>query len=571
MSALDLSYPNILELFPQHLDPKRTESASFLIWYFENYLRLDTTEGVDSVCDQRGDKGVDGIYINEDANTIEICQSAISQRRNSTVGDTPLTEFAGTLKQFETPAAIQNLQDTAGKAEVARLIARLDLINKVRTCDVTGFYVTNIDLDANGSAYLKSYRGIRFLGATKLKNTFISASRDTRVPKPFTFDISGHEASKYVVDKNHEAIIAPLKATELVKMDGIKNQALFAFNVRGPLGRTQVNRDIAGSICTKSRHKLFPLFHNGITVIADKIQSTKDRIKIENYFVVNGCQSLSELYNNANHLTDDLRILVKLIKMESSSPLSELVTTFSNNQNGVKARDFKSNNPIQIRLQNEIRDKYGDEFHYEIKRGEDSKGLTTITNEAAGLLLLAFDLKRPWATHRKYQIFEDDHAEVFGRPAVDADRIVLCHILATRIAAAIPKLQNTLFAKYALTHFLLLYICRLIIEADDVGKDILQRPGKYVADKRQRKALISAIDKILEDIVIDLNAEVAQLGDEFDYRGKLRDEVWVKDVAHRIVAEHNKLVARNRINSFGRDFKEAISSKRKPQRRLARR
>jgi hypothetical protein len=214
---------------------------------------------------------------------------------------------------------------------------------------------------------------------------------------------------------------------------------------------------------------------------------------------------------------------------------------------------------------------YGDEFHDEIKRGEDSKGLTTITNEAAGLLLLAFDLKRPWATHRKYQIFEDDHAEVFGRPAVDADRIVLCHILAARIAAAIPKLQNTLFAKYALTHFLLLYICRLIIEADDVGKDILQRPGKHVADKRQRKALISAVDKILEDIVIDLNAEVAQLGDEFDYRGKLRDEVWVKDVAHRIVAEYNKLVARNRINSFGRDFKEAISSKRKPQRRLARR
>jgi AIPR protein len=163
----------------------------------------------------------------------------------------------------------------------------------------------------------------------------------------------------------------------------------------------------------KSRHKLFPLFHNGITVIADKIHITEDRIRIENYFVVNGCQSLSELHNNGGHLTDDLRILVKLIKIESSSPLSELVTTFSNNQNGVKARDFKSNNPIQIRLQNEIRRKYGSEFHYEVKRGEDSKGLTTIANEAAGLLLLAFDLKRPWVTHRKYQIFEDDHAEVF--------------------------------------------------------------------------------------------------------------------------------------------------------------
>jgi hypothetical protein len=43
-----------------------------------------------------------------------------------------------------------------------------------------------------------------------------------------------------------------------------------------------------------------------------------------------------------------------------------------------------------------------------------------IANEDAGLYLLAFDLKRPWATHRKYQVFEDDHSEIFGRPAVDA-------------------------------------------------------------------------------------------------------------------------------------------------------
>jgi hypothetical protein len=177
-------------------------------------------------------------------------------------------------------------------------------------------------------------------------------------------------------------------------------------------------------------------------------------------------------------------------------------------------------------------------------------------------------LKRPWATHRKYQIFEDDHSEVFGRPAVNADRIVLCHIVGARIAAAIPKLQNTLFAKYALTRFLLLYICKMIIESDDVGRDILQRPGKYVADKRQRNALISAVDKILADIVIDVNAEVAQLGEEFDYRGKLRDEVWVKELAHKIVAEYSKLVARKRINSFGEDFNEAISASKKAQRRV---
>lgn len=420
MATIDLTYPKILDLFRQHLDPKRTESASFLIWYLENYLRLDTVSAVDAVCDQRGDKGVDGIYINEDASVIEVYQSKISQKANGTIGDTALKEFAGTLKQFESAAKLKALVASAGKADVASLIQRLDLVNKVGDYKVKGAFLANIDLDQNGVDYLRSHGGIRFVGRSELAKTFISSERDNRMATPASFDISGYEVATYVVDKDHSAVIAPLKANELIKLDGITNQALYAFNVRGPLGRTQVNRDIAESVRDKTRHKLFPLFHNGITIIAKDVTTTKDKITISDYYVVNGCQSLSELHNNDKHLTDELRVLVKIIKMEARSPLSEMVTTFSNNQNGVKARDFKSNNPIQIRLQNEFRENYPREFHYEIKRGDEGGGLSMIANEDAGLYLLAFDLKRPWATHRKYQVFEDDHSEIFGRPAVDA-------------------------------------------------------------------------------------------------------------------------------------------------------
>ena len=109
MATIDLSYPIILDLFRQHLDPKRTESASFLIWYLENYLRLDTVSAIDAVCDQPGDKGVDGIYTNEDANVIEVYQSKISQKAKSTIGDAALKEFAGTLKQFETAAKLKEI------------------------------------------------------------------------------------------------------------------------------------------------------------------------------------------------------------------------------------------------------------------------------------------------------------------------------------------------------------------------------------------------------------------------------------------------------------------------------
>ena len=398
------------------------------------------------MCDQPGDKGVDGIYLNEDANTIEIYQSKISQKKTKTIGDTLLKEFAGTLKQFESTKTLNNLVASAGKADIAKLVVRLDLANKVGDYDIRGVFISNSDLNQNGADYLKSHTGIRFIGNSELAATFISAERDTRIRKAAAFNVSGYEVATYVVDKGHEAVIAPIKASELVKLDGITNQALFAFNVRGPLGQTQVNRDIAASIRNKSRHKLFPLFHNGITIIAKTVTTTKDKITIEDYYVVNGCQSLSELHINSPSITENLRVLVKVIKMDASSPLSEMVTSFSNNQNGMKARDFKSNNRIQIRLQNEVQAKFGKEFHYEIKRGESITGAQPISNEAAGLYLMAFDLKQPWATHRKYQVFEDEHAEIFGRPVVDANRVVFCHLLAELIQAVVPKLKNTLFA-----------------------------------------------------------------------------------------------------------------------------
>ena len=80
--------------------------------------------------------------------------------------------------------------------------------------------------------------------------------------------------------------------------------------------------------------------------------------------------------------------------------------------------DFKSYNQIQIRLQNEIADKFGDEYYYEIKRGDKTPdALKVISNEFMGVLsfLMSFDLEEPWNSyHRKYQVFEDAYNKLFA-------------------------------------------------------------------------------------------------------------------------------------------------------------
>lgn len=278
MAKPNLLYPDIRNLFQQHLDPKRSESASFLIWYLENYYRLDTQQAIDSVCDQRGDKGVDGVFVNDSDETITIFQATISQK-NTTIGDKSLREFAGTLTQFRDAASVKAVAGAVGNNKLAQLIDRLELETKVGSYKVRGEFLTNIDTDKNGQDFLDVSPNIEFVGKTRLDQTYISDARDIPVHPKATFDVVGLTLSEYAVDANTKALIAPVKATELVKLSGIADQSLFAYNVRGPLGKTGVNKGIVKSIEDAKRHRLFPLFHNGITIIAKKLETTRKRLQ----------------------------------------------------------------------------------------------------------------------------------------------------------------------------------------------------------------------------------------------------------------------------------------------------
>jgi hypothetical protein len=552
---INVDYPALLKLFPQHLAPKRNESASFLIWYLENYYRLDTLEAVDSVCDNRGDKGVDGIFVNDNDQTITIFQSVISQKPGRTIGDSSLREFAGTLTQFKDAASVEATIKASNNTQLAALAKRVDLLTKLASHTVRGEFVANMDLDPNGEAFLSTAPNISFVGKQDLISTYISDAREIPAHAPARFDIVGYQISEYIVDADTKAVIAPIKATELIALDGIADQSIFAYNVRGPLGKTQVNKDIVKSIENASLHKLFPLFHNGVTVIAKDITTTKETLTATEYYVVNGCQSLTALHSRRNALTDNLRILTKFIQMEPSSAIAKQVTEFSNNQNGVKARDFMANSAIQIRIQNEFTRDYKNDYFYEIKRGEKlPPNLTIIPNEVAGLLLMAFDLKEPWATHRKGQVFEDRHADLFGNPRVTADHIVLCQVIAEAVDDALKKINNKMFAQYVLARYFFVYMVRNVLESNVAAGDIFKHPGKFVRNHKDRAKFRQCVDTILVDLVIDINGEVDDYGDAFDYRDKLRDAVFVKTLNKKIIADHLKQVARKRIKSFDEEW-----------------
>src|SRR5271157_5675842 len=75
----------------------RTASVSMLIWFLQTIFRLDEVESQDAVCDKKLDKGVDAIFVNDGDEEVVLFQAKRSAAANSTLGDTDLKDFVGSL------------------------------------------------------------------------------------------------------------------------------------------------------------------------------------------------------------------------------------------------------------------------------------------------------------------------------------------------------------------------------------------------------------------------------------------------------------------------------------------
>ena len=299
------------------------------------------------------------------------------------------------------------------------------------------------------------------------------------------------------------------------------------------------------------------LYHNGLTVIADKVDtSLDDEITISNYIVVNGCQSLTVLWRNRTHITDDLRVLGRLIELDRDSPLLDKITHNSNNQNGIKPRDFQSNNPIQLRLRTEFQEKYGGEIGYRISRGEEPSAREVIDNEVAGRVLLAFDLGQPWACHQTYRLFDELHSQIFAGPDLNATRIVTRIDAFTAVEDELDKLNHELVRKYTLTKFLLLHLLSEALQKDTVGSQVIANPSELLGDPIEPKTrghLREAFRRILQDLIIDLNYEIEEREEReyFDHKRVLKSPTEIRALKREALSSYEKLVGRGRVQSFG--------------------
>lgn len=272
------------------------------------------------------------------------------------------------------------------------------------------------------------------------------------------------------------------------------------------------------------------------------------KLTIENYSVVNGAQSITTFYNSKSKITDDLRVMARIIALQDDD-LVRTITENSNNQNAIKPRDLRSNHSLMTRLQNEMVQKT-DDYFFEIKRGEvPPQGRAVITNDEVGRALLAFDLGEPWSCHQIYKVFDDRYSDIFGRREVDYRRIILVKDLVEIIEGKRDSIVHKPMAYYALTKFFLLYVLGKVIRKSPASMEYVRDASKIYGSQYYGKFLEVCAD-IVSGLAIDLNYEVEREGAAFDYKSRLKSPKQSDELALELIRSHEKDVARGKAASF---------------------
>ncbi len=148
---------------------------------------------------------------------------------------------------------------------------------------------------------------------------------------------------------------------------------IFRLNPRGPLGN-KVNRAIKRTLLSDVDRRRFHVLNNGITAICDSWRLDENSLFVQNFQIINGCQTTVTLWDARAVIADDPNVLVAVKLTECPEHFAPKIAETTNSQTALRAEDFTSNETVQIRLQREF-GTMNPPWFYQIKRGEWSKML----------------------------------------------------------------------------------------------------------------------------------------------------------------------------------------------------
>ena len=220
-----------------------------------------------------------------------------------------------------------------------------------------------------------------------------------------------------------EAYLGVVSAREFLKLveddDGAIKGSVFYDNVRDFQDMNVVNQGIAETLENPDTAILFPVLNNGVTVVAQSVRPVGEDVTVEDYQIVNGCQTSHVLHAAKGRLTDDILVPLRLVVTEEDQVASS-ITKATNRQTPVDEGNLQALTDFQKELEAFFEGQQDKRrLYYERRSRQYSSQKVEQTRVISPLVQMrafaAFALDEPHSGSRYYRgLYDRVPAEIFN-------------------------------------------------------------------------------------------------------------------------------------------------------------
>ena len=410
----DLSQEYYLKNYPN-------DGQRFVAWYLRNIHNLDTFEAKSCITDGPGDKQIDAVYVDDQTQTVYILQGKFYQ---GTIDSEPLREILASWIQIQDLAKLQDAANDKLKQKISEIAQAIE-----DDYEICFELVTTAELTDSAKADLATFQNKLSENDTLSANLLLVAGDDIQARydealnknRPYINYEFTLEPGKFMdmrIDATR-AVIAAIPLRDCIKIPGIQNGLLFRKNVRQSLGSgNKVNKEIARTL--RNHPEEFFFLHNGVTAICSSIKIEGHTMSVKELNVVNGCQSLNTIFNCSESVRNvsDAYIMFRFYEI-ADSERADNISTCTNSQSAVKARDLRSNDKYVLSMKKAYEQHYTDGY-FITKRGETADPAKYNTAHVVDLTslgkqMIAWHSQRPTMSYSESRIFDKYFEQLFHR------------------------------------------------------------------------------------------------------------------------------------------------------------
>jgi len=464
--------------------PRFADDQLFVLWFLRAFITEDENEAANALCGGAGDKGVDAVLVDDSTKNVFLIQgkyrkgvAARNEHRADVLSFAQLAiDLTGESRQFAdltanmAPEVQQRLSEVRRRVVQRGYRLRLFYVTMGKCSSGIADDAERLVRSANGSATFQVFDGRRII-------LLLSDYFDGVAPPVPSLDLEieagegiGGSGVLHRLDRNTniESWIFSMSGRAVADLFEHAGIRLFARNVRGFLGSTQINRGMETTL--RKEPQYFWYYNNGVTVVCDEAKREtsggRDVLRLTNPQVINGQQTTRTIARSIGKTTA-ASVLMRVIRVSRDdghddnchcfeSLVSQIVSA-TNWQNAIRPSDLMSNDRRQIEIERQMRKL--DYFYVrkrqtkgEARRAAGSQKYILVRKDEIAQAVAACDLETSILREGKEGLFEERwYSRVF--PTADPYYYLTRYWLMRQVGYMAHGYPERAYAKWMVLHF----------------------------------------------------------------------------------------------------------------------